>query len=200
MIKSRTKPATKPKKTSKKTKDIIEPYPDDDNLPVIPDIKPPPILSAKELKKDKRLLFQTVEEMEVKINSYFQDISNQPYHIAGLKLHVGIFDDSTYKLYSRSHEGHYQQFNQILKAAEHIIESGLVDQLFTARRYGAVIFYLKSKLGYTDTIEHIHSHQGEVNISFTAETSDEKTKRIAHARANEPQAIDITPQSVKDQA
>jgi len=198
MSKVKKKPATKPRKTSKKTKEIVEPYPDDDNLPATPAIKPPPVLSAKELKQDKRLLFQTVEEMEVKINDYFQDITNQPYHIAGLKLHIGMFDDSTYKLYSRSEQGHYQQFNQILKAAEHIIESGLVDQLFTARRYGAVIFYLKSKLGYTDTIEHIHSHQGEVNISFTAETSDEKVKRIAHAEANKPQAIDITPQSVKD--
>ncbi len=180
-----------------KDKTLKEVSKDDSNLPAIPDIKIPPILNNNELKIDKRHLYHNPADMEIKINEYFQDVSNQPYHIAGLRLALGIYNVDTYKLYSQSRDVHYVQFNDLLKAAEHIIESGLVDQLFSARRYGAVIFYLKSKMGYVEAVDHQVNVSGSVNIRFTAETPEERVKRIESKQAKQPQVIDVTPDSVK---
>ncbi len=180
------KTTKKPAKQSKKQ--------NDDNLPA----KLPPVLSNKQLKVDKRYLYQTVTEMETKVNAYFQDPSNQPYHIAGLRLALGMYHTETYNLYSNSRDPHYIKYNDLLKASKHIIESGMVDKLFNSKRYGAVIFYLKSQLGYIEQVEHVHSHQGSINIKFTAETPEERQRRIEQQAEKEQQVIDVTPISDDD--
>jgi len=199
--KSAKKPAktgTKPRKTSKKTKEIaVKQDKTEKNLPAIPFEVPE--LTIENTDKHYHLrVYTEPQKMLDRMNQYFNNPDNKPFHIPGLRVALQIYSKETYELYSKSKEAPYCLYNSILTAGEAYIESGLVDRLFTARNWGAVQFYMKTEFGYNEVKEVAHSHSGSINISFTAESPEDKAKRLTLAEANKPQAIDVTPKGVKD--
>jgi hypothetical protein len=123
------------------------------------------------------LKFQSVEELQAKIDDYFASIelgmyldkdgvpSYPPVTITGLALHLGCYRETITNYEDRD------EFFHTIKTAKLRVENFAEQQLFKARNPTGAIFALKN-YGWDD--KNITEHQGGLGITFVDNVSRTK--------------------------
>lgn len=108
------------------------------------------------------LKFETEEELQEAINSYFDycAINEKPETIAGLAYHLGV-DRTTIYCYEKR-----EKFFNTIKGARDRILAGLEEALFKEGKSGQI--FLAKNYGYSDKqeFEHTGKDGGELNINI----------------------------------
>jgi hypothetical protein len=109
------------------------------------------------------LKFQSVEELQKKIDAYFAEceVKEEPYTITGLALALG-----TYRQTLINYEGK-EEFMDAIKSAKTRVEQYAEKKLFSSTPSGA-IFALKN-FGWSDKIENEHTGKDGKPIETTSE-------------------------------
>lgn len=103
--------------------------------------------------------FKSVEEVEEKINAYFNycEEKEKPYTMSGLAYYLGI-DRKTLLNYSKNEE----YFHTIKKARDKV-QMQLEECLYRLGNNSGVIFNLKNNFDWKDKIEHSSSEVENIN-------------------------------------
>lgn len=103
--------------------------------------------------------FKSVEEVEKKINAYFNycEEKEKPYTMSGLAYYLGI-DRKTLLNYSKNEE----YFHTIKKARDKV-QMQLEECLYRLGNNSGVIFNLKNNFDWKDKIEHSSSEVENIN-------------------------------------
>jgi hypothetical protein len=141
-------------------------------------------------------IFATAEEMQLKIEEYFDSCwvdkvseatdkdgkctmstvhyQNRPYTIMGLALHLGMGRETLCQ-YSKDGE-----FSDIVKRAKQKVEMA-VEELLLEKGHSGSIFWLKNHAGYTDKIiqEQTGADGGPIEIAHQYSISDDALLAIA---------------------
>lgn len=132
------------------------------------------------------LLFKSAEELQIKIDKYFdscyrthiddtgkEDIVNiRPLTITGLAVSLEC-DRETLLNY-----GKQEEFFGTVRAAKLRIQNFAEENLFTNRNASGIIFNLKNNYGWVDKIETDNTNNN-LNQDLTNLTEDERAARIA---------------------
>lgn len=104
-------------------------------------------------------VFKSVEEVEEKINAYFNycEEKEKPYTMSGLAYYLGI-DRKTLLNYSKNEE----YFHAIKKARDKV-QMQLEECLYRLGNNSGVIFNLKNNFDWKDKIEHSSSEVENIN-------------------------------------
>ena len=107
--------------------------------------------------------FKSVEEVEKKINAYFNYCEEQekPYTMSGLAYYLGI-DRKTLLNYSKNEE----YFHTIKKARDKV-QMQLEECLYRLGNNSGVIFNLKNNFDWKDKIEHSSSEVENINKNIS---------------------------------
>lgn len=112
----------------------------------------------------KPLKFRNIEELEKKINLYFEYCDNftktiyedgeekiisapKPYTVTGLALYLGMSKDTLINYHGKA------GYKDIIERAKLRIHAYAEEQLFTNNRQAAMIFNLKNNWGWKDKTE-----------------------------------------------
>ena len=103
--------------------------------------------------------FKSVEEVEEKINAYFNycEEKEKPYTMSGLAYYLGI-DRKTLLNYSKNEE----YFHTIKKARDKV-QMQLEECLYRLGNNSGVIFNLKNNFDWKDKIEQTNDSLSEIN-------------------------------------
>lgn len=107
--------------------------------------------------------FKSVEEVEEKINAYFNycEEKEKPYTMSGLAYYLGI-DRKTLLNYSKNEE----YFHTIKKARDKV-QMQLEECLYRLGNNSGVIFNLKNNFDWKDKIEHSSSEVENINKNIS---------------------------------
>lgn len=107
--------------------------------------------------------FKSVEEVEKKINAYFNycEEKEKPYTMSGLAYYLGI-DRKTLLNYSKNEE----YFHTIKKARDKV-QMQLEECLYRLGNNSGVIFNLKNNFDWKDKIEHSSSEVENINKNIS---------------------------------
>ena len=107
--------------------------------------------------------FKSVEEVEEKINAYFNycEEKEKPYTMSGLAYYLGI-DRKTLLNYSKNEE----YFHTIKKARDKV-QMQLEECLYRLGNNSGVIFNLKNNFDWKDKIEHSSSEVENINKNLS---------------------------------
>ena len=107
--------------------------------------------------------FKSVEEVEEKINAYFNycEEKEKPYTMSGLAYYLGI-DRKTLLNYSKNEE----YFHTIKKARDRV-QMQLEECLYRLGNNSGVIFNLKNNFDWKDKIEHSSSEVENINKNIS---------------------------------
>ena len=108
-------------------------------------------------------VFKSVEEVEEKINAYFNycEEKEKPYTMSGLAYYLGI-DRKTLLNYSKNEE----YFHTIKKARDKV-QMQLEECLYRLGNNSGVIFNLKNNFDWKDKIEHSSSEVDNINKNIS---------------------------------
>ena len=108
-------------------------------------------------------VFKSVEEVEEKINAYFNycEEKEKPYTMSGLAYYLGI-DRKTLLNYSKNEE----YFHTIKKARDKV-QMQLEECLYRLGNNSGVIFNLKNNFDWKDKIEHSSSEVENINKNIS---------------------------------
>jgi len=134
-------------------------------------------------------MFNTVEEMQVLIDRYFQDCKkdNEPLTITGLALALGFTSRQAVMNYEGFTDNNGRMFLDTIKTAKLRIENAYEKRNIENGR-GGDIFALK-QFDWTDKQEIKHS--GEMNLNnktIYAEMSDEELRKVIANADNSEQS------------
>lgn len=107
--------------------------------------------------------FKSVEDVEKKINAYFNycEEKEKPYTMSGLAYYLGI-DRKTLLNYSKNEE----YFHTIKKARDKV-QMQLEECLYRLGNNSGVIFNLKNNFDWKDKIEHSSSEVENINKNIS---------------------------------
>ena len=103
-------------------------------------------------------LYKSPEQMQIAIDTYFEDEENMPFTVCGLSIALGFMDRKSLIDYG----GYSKEYFHTIKKAKFRIEHYLEQTLFKGKPTGA-IFNLKNNFGWQDKSETVHS--GEVTLA-----------------------------------
>ena len=103
--------------------------------------------------------FKSVEEVEEKINAYFNycEEKEKPYTMSGLAYYLGI-DRKTLLNYSKN-----QEYFHTIKKARDKVQMQLEECLYRLGNNSGVIFNLKNNFDWKDKIEHSSNEVENIN-------------------------------------
>lgn len=101
-------------------------------------------------------LFETPQEMEPLIESYFegQDEDKRPYTVPGLALHLGFCDRRSLYAYMERDAENPKGFIHPIKTALSKIENQRVESLVSGEGNAAGNIFILKNSGYTDQQQH----------------------------------------------
>ena len=107
--------------------------------------------------------FKSVEEVEEKINAYFNycEEKEKPYTMSGLAYYLGI---SRQTLVNYSNQ---DQFFDTIKKARDRVQMQLEECLYRLGNNSGVIFNLKNNFDWKDKIEHSSSEVENINKNIS---------------------------------
>ena len=107
--------------------------------------------------------FKSVEEVEEKINAYFNycEEKEKPYTMSGLAYYLGI---SRQTLVNYSNQ---DQFFDTIKKARDKVQMQLEECLYRLGNNSGVIFNLKNNFDWKDKIEHSSSEVENINKNIS---------------------------------
>jgi len=126
------------------------------------------------------LKFKTVQELQEKIDDYFESCKNikgdliRPYTITGLALAL----DTSRKVLL-DYENRDDEYSYTIKKAKLRIENFAEESLFTSKQTAGVIFNLKNNYGWQDKQEvGLNGGLNNTNQDLTSMTAEERRERI----------------------
>ena len=98
--------------------------------------------------------FETVEDIEERINEYWSDceVNEKPITMAGLALFLGV-DRKTLVNYKSMKDAFNKDFFPAIKRAKQIIEMSYEEQLLQGKATAGVIFSAKNNFGWVDKMD-----------------------------------------------
>lgn len=128
---------------------------------------------AEENKKVGRpLKFETVEELESKINAYFETTPKDEWTITGLAIALDTFRKVLMDYESGKYDDEDREFSNTVKKAKHLVENSYEIDLKKHGRSGT-IFALKN-FDWKDKTEQEIDHKG-LNIQFAKDFNADST-------------------------
>lgn len=126
------------------------------------------------------LKFQSVEELQMKIDDYFESCRNKddelirPYTITGLALAL----DTSRKVLL-DYEKREDDYSYTIKKAKLKIENFAEESLFTSKQTAGVIFNLKNNYGWQDKQDvGLSGGLNNTNQDLSSLTAEERRARI----------------------
>ncbi|HUT63225.1 MAG TPA: terminase small subunit [Anaerolineae bacterium] len=110
------------------------------------------------MKTGRPLKFQTVEELQEKIDNYFEErkAGKKPYTVTSLAIYLDVYRETI------SNYGERDEFFDTVKRAKEKILAWKEDQLYRTTQVAGTIFDLKNN--YPDIYKDKREYEGNINI------------------------------------